>query len=288
MVKGLLGIMAFLWGLLPVLASAGERTIIPSQSWDRHYNLYIIIMAVIWVGVTVPLIYFSFRYRRRRKDEEGAHIEGNTFLEIVWTAVPLIIVLLLGVQTWAVFKEFREVPKAAYEVDVEGFMWGWNVRYPEGITTTNELRVPVGTPVKVNLTAKDVLHAFFIPQYHIQEEAIPGRSTYLWFMPTEKGEFPAYCTEFCGNGHSLMLAKVIAMEKDEFSAWQAQYKKASAGLSPADKGKKLIQDLGCLGCHSLTGEPSAGPSFRGIYGRQTVLADGKKVVADDEYIEHAI
>lgn len=273
--------------VMPSMALA-EKVPDPARSWDNHFDLYLWIVLALWLLVTVLLIYFSLRYRRKKGQADGAYIEGNTLLEIVWTIVPLVIVLLLGVQTWAVYKEYRAVPKDAYEVNIEGFMWGWNVTYPEGLKTTNELRVPVGQPVKVNLTSKDVLHAFFIPDYRVQEEAIPGRTTYFWFRPTRPAETRAYCTEFCGNGHSLMLAKVIAMEKDDFAAWIKKQGEEVALLSPVEKGKKLVVDLGCLGCHTLTGEKSSGPTFKGIYGRETVLSDGRIVKADDEYLEHAM
>ncbi len=271
---------------LPSVALAEE--VDPVKSWDNHFRLYAILVTAIWVLVTVLLIYFSLRYRRKKGQGDGASIHGNIFLEIVWTLVPFIIVVLLGVQTWAVFQEYRKVPKNAYELNVQGFMWGWNVTYPDGIKTTNELRVPVGTPVKVNLTSKDVLHAFYIPEYKVQEEAIPGRTTYFWFLPTKAGEYRAYCTEFCGAGHSLMLAEVHAMDKADFQAWVAKYKEAAAALSPVEKGKKLVDGLGCLGCHTITGEKSTGPTLKGIFGSSVVLSDGRKIIANEEYIEHSI
>lgn len=273
---------------VPSFVFAEGKVYDPVKSWQNHYNLYFILMAFVWLVVTIPLIYFSFKYRRKKPKEDGAYIEGNTLLELIWTIVPLVIVLLLGVQTWAVYKDYREVPRDAYEINVEGFMWGWNVTYPEGIKMKNELRVPVGTPVKVSLSSKDVLHAFYIPEYRVQEEAIPGRTTYFWFRSSKAGQYSAYCTEFCGTGHSLMLAKVTAMEKNDFQTWIANYKEATAMLSPVERGKKLVQDLGCLGCHTLTGEKSAGPTLKGIYERETVLADGRRIKADGEYIEHSI
>lgn len=270
---------------LTVMAANGP---VPSTSWNEHFKLYLLLMAGIWLLVTTLLLYFVFKYRRKKRErEDGAYIEGNTLLEIVWTIVPLVIVLLLGVQTWAVYKEYRTVPKDVYEVNVEGFMWGWNITYPEGIKTTNELRVPVGQPVKVNITSRDVLHSFFIPEYRVQEEAIPGRTTYFWFRPTRVGQTRAFCTEFCGNGHSLMLAKLIVMEKDEFQQWIAKTKEVIP-LSPLEKGKKLVADLGCLGCHTLTGEKSTGPTFKGLFDSERVLTDGKRVRADEEYIGHSI
>ncbi len=273
--------------MIPSIALA-EKVSDPARSWDNHFSLYFWIAVVFWLFVTVLLVYFSFRYKRKKGMGDGAYIEGNLLLELIWTIVPLVIVLLLGVQTWAVYKEYRAVPKDVYEVNIEGFMWGWNVTYPEGIKTTNELRVPVGQPVKVNLTSKDVLHAFFIPEYRVQEEAIPGRTTYFWFRPSRPGETRAYCTEFCGNGHSLMLAKVIAMEKEEFNSWLRKHGEEMVLLTPVEKGKKLFVDLGCLGCHSITGEKSSGPSLKGIYGKERHLSDGRVVKADEEYLEHSL
>ncbi len=291
MKRGFLVLASLLVSCLPFPALGAERIVEPARSWDSHYGLYFILVSGIWILVTVLLVFFSLKYRKKKeeKQKDGAYVPGNILLEIVWTIVPLIIVTLLGIQTWAVYKEFRNVPKGAYEVRVEGFQWGWNMTYPaEGIKTTNELRVPVGVPVKVSLSSKDVLHAFFIPEYRVQEETIPGRTTYFWFRPTKVGEYRAYCTEFCGNRHSLMLAKVIVMEQDDFHAWVAKHREAVAALSMPEKGKKLVEDLGCLGCHSLTGEKSSGPTFKGIYERETILENGKKVIADDEYLEHAI
>lgn len=272
----------------PAFALAQAEGVDPAKSWSEAFNIYFVIITAIFFIVTIPLIYISLKYRRKHEDQQGADIHGNVPLEVLWTVVPLILVTLMGVQTWSVYNQFRDVPKDAYEVNIEGFMWGWNVKYPEGIETLNEIRVPKDRPVKINLTSSDVLHAFFIPEYHVQEEAIPGRTTYLWFEPTSVGEFQAYCTELCGNGHSEMLAKVKVMERKDFEAWVSEQKKAEATATPAEKGKTLVQNLGCKGCHSVDGSKSSGPTFKGIVGRQTTLADGKVVTADHEYLETAI
>jgi len=286
--KIILTLMAALLFLLPSLASADTAGAVnPVKSWDNHWHMFLIIVTVLWAFVTLLVIYMSLKYKRKKGQGDGAYIHGNVLLEIIWTAVPLIIIIFLGVQSWAVYREQIKAPQDAYEVNVEGFMWGWNITYPEGIKTTNELRVPVGRPVKVNLTSKDVLHAFYIPDFRIQEEAIPGRTTYVWFNPVKAGEYPAYCTEFCGSGHSLMLAKVIAMEKTDFDAWQGKQKEGMV-MSPLEKGKKLVNDLGCLGCHNVTGEKTAAPAFKGIYGRDTVLAGDVTIRVDDAYIANHI
>ncbi|MBF0558600.1 MAG: cytochrome c oxidase subunit II [Nitrospirae bacterium] len=286
--KSILTLMAAVLLLLPSLASAeGAALVDPVKSWDNHWNMFLTIVTTLWAFVTALVIYMSLKYRRKKGQGDGAYIHGNILLEVIWTAVPLIIIIFLGVQSWNVYRQQITVPKDAYEVNVEGFMWGWNVTYPEGLKTINEIRVPVGRPVKVNLTSKDVLHAFYIPAFRIQEEAIPGRTTNIWFNPVQKGEYTAYCTEFCGSGHSLMLAKVIVMEKTDFETWQGKQKEGMV-LSPLDKGKKLIADLGCLGCHNITGEKTAAPTFKGISGRETILADGRTVKADDSYMANHI
>ncbi len=279
--------MAFL--VLPSLAVAEDKTVNPAKIWDSHYGLYFLLMVIVWLVVTIPLIYFSFRYRRKKGEKgDGAYNEGNILLELTWTIIPMIIILLLGVQTWAVFKDYRAVPKDAYEVKVEGFMWGWEITYPDGTKTTNELRVPEGVPIKVNLTARDVLHAFYIPEYRVQEEAIPGRTTYFWFNPVKTGQYRAYCTEFCGTGHSVMLAKVIVMGKEDFQAWIGQQKGIATAMPTAERGAKLVEDLGCTMCHSITGEEGGGPTFKGIFGRKTLLADNKTIIVDDSYIKTSI
>lgn len=286
--KIILTLIAAALFLLPSLASADAAGLSdPVKAWDNHWHMFLTIVTSLWAFVTLLVVYMSLKYRRKKGQGDGAYIHGNILLEIIWTAVPLIIIIFLGVQSWAVYREQTKVPKDAYEVNVEGFMWGWNVTYPEGIKTINEIRVPVGKPVKINLTSKDVLHAFYIPAFRIQEEAIPGRTTYVWFNPTQPGEFPAYCTEFCGSGHSLMLAKVIVMQKADFDAWEGKQKEGIA-LPPLEKGKKLVADLGCLGCHNITGEKTSAPTFKGIYRRDTVLADGRTVKADDAYIANHI
>ncbi len=287
--KNMTLLLFFLLFLISSPAFAERAIVNLSEKWDAHFNLYLYIAIAIWALVTFLLIYFSFRFRRRKEKEDGAYIPGNTMLEVLWTVVPLIIVIFLGIETWAIFNNYRKVPDNAYEITVEGFMWGWNITYPEGVQTLNELRVPVNQPIKVTLKSRDTLHAFFIPRFRVQEEAIPGRKTYFWFLPDRIGEYRAFCTEFCGTGHSLMLAKVIVMEEGEFRNWIESQSTVSADkISPEEKGKKLVEELGCTGCHSTTGEKSIGPSFKGIYGRKTLLEDGRTIISDDEYIEHSI
>ncbi|MBF0457257.1 MAG: cytochrome c oxidase subunit II [Nitrospirae bacterium] len=283
-------LMAALFVSIPYAAAAAERLPDPVKAWNNHFKTWAVVSIVVYLVVTVPLIYFVFKYKRRKKDENGAYIEGNTALEILWTIVPMIIIIMLGVQSWAVFNDLRDVPKDHIEVKAVGFMYGFEMYSPEGIMTLNELRVPVGN-IKVNLSSKDVIHDFALPAFRTREDMVPGENTYLWFSAKEPGEYPVYCAEFCGSGHSSMLAKVIVMKKEDYEAWVKSKQAASsttAALTPDVKGKELVEKLGCLGCHGIAGETKAGPALNGLIGKSEELEDGKKVVIDEAFVMEKI
>ncbi|MEO5360479.1 MAG: cytochrome c oxidase subunit II [Nitrospirota bacterium] len=285
-------LMAALVVSIPYAAAAAERAarvVDPVKAWDNHFKTWAVVGVAVYLIVTVPLIYFVIKYKRKHKDENGAYIVGNAGLEILWTILPMITIIMLGVQSWAVFNDLREVPKDHFEVKAVGFMFGFEMYTPEGIMTLNELRVPVGN-VKVNLTSKDVIHNFALPTFRTREDMVPGENTYLWFAAKEPGEYPVYCAEFCGAGHSSMLAKVIVMKKDDYEAWVKSKKSESmtAATTPEGKGKELVERLGCLGCHGIAGEVKAGPAINGIIGKTEELEDGTKVVVDEAFIKEKI
>jgi cytochrome c oxidase subunit 2 len=147
--------------------------------------------------------------------------------------------------------------------------------------------VPLNKPVKLVLTSEDVIHSLYIPAFRIKEDCVPGMKTYLWFNADEVGTYDIFCTEYCGVGHSHMLSKVIVMPTAEYDKW---YAASEAGGLTAE-GKKLVQEKGCLGCHSTDGSRQVGPTFKGLQGRvETVVTDGKErqVTVDDEFVEHYI
>ncbi len=269
---------------LPVAAFAQTTDL--AKEWDAHFATWLTISIVVWLTVTIPMIYFLFKYRRRNKDEEGAYIKGNAGLEAVWIIIPLIIIIFLGVQSWSLFLKYRNVPEGAFEVRVEAFQYGFEMIYPDGIRTINELRVPSG-PVKVSLTSRDVIHNFAVPDFRVREDMIPGTTTYLWFNADKPGEYNVYCAELCGPGHSGMRAKIIVMEMEDFMSWFKAQGEGPA-IPAEDRGAELVDDLGCLGCHSITGVKGMGPSYRGLYGSERKLSDGTTAIADEGYIRESI
>jgi cytochrome c oxidase subunit 2 len=147
---------------------------------------------------------------------------------MLWALIPAFIFmaddLYLAGKTWALFNDYRNVPENSYEIKLESAMWSWNYTYPNGVEAMNDLRVPAGRPVVMRMTSRDVIHSFYLPDFKVKEDSMPGRVTYLWFYPKEPGEHIITCAEFCGVLHSNMRGTVIAMPEDEFNKWLAQEK----------------------------------------------------------------
>ncbi len=192
--------------------------------------------------------------------------------------------VFLAAQTWSVFNKISVVPKSAYELKVVGYQFGFDMIYPEGIKTVNKLVLPEG-PVKLLLTSRDVVHSFYIPAFKNKMDMIPGRTTYMYVL-ARPGKYKAYCAEYCGTRHSLMLADVEVKSKEEFQQWVQSKLAEAAVVSPVKKGEELVKM--CTGCHSLTGEKAFGPTFKGIFGRQTELEDGTTVMVDEDYLKESI
>jgi cytochrome c oxidase subunit 2 len=180
--------------------------------------LYIVgISALLLVGITAVMIYFVFRYNRK-KGHEPVDIHGNVLLEAIWIGIPTILVLSMFYYGYTGFTESRNVPDNAYEIMAKARMWQWEFNYKNG-KKTDTLYVPVKTPIKLNLESYDVNHALFIPAFRIKEDVIYGRTNYLSFTPEETGRYDIMCAEYCGLNHSMMYTKLVVMEKDNFESW---------------------------------------------------------------------
>jgi len=245
-----------------------------------------------FVLITAVLIYFAVKYRRRSEDEETPYITGNESLEIIWTVIPSIILILLFVYGYVVYKEMRTPPKDAVDITVTGKQWLWTFEYYNGRKTLNELYVRQNRPVRMVMRADDVLHSFFVPAFRVKQDLMPGRYTQLWFTPTKIGTFDIFCAEYCGTGHSAMLGKVIVLSPEAYDIWEKGISvdggKAVASLPPAELGEKIYKGKGCNACHSVDGSVVIGPSFKGLYGKEGVLEDGSSYTADENYIMKSI
>jgi len=234
------------------------------------------------------LIGFAIRYRRRKGEEWAtSDVKGNLLLESIWILVPSLVVLSFFIYGFIVFREMRTPLPGAADIQVVARQFFFEFRYPDGRTSVGELRVPVGKPVKLILSSEDVIHSFFIPDFRVKQDMVPGQYTYLWLDPQREGTYDILCAEYCGVGHSVMRAKMVVMPAGEYATWAASVPSAAAG-TPAQRGKALVEKSGCLGCHSIDGTEKVGPSFLGIFGGKTTLSDGNTVTADEEYIRESI
>lgn len=209
-----------------MVAQAGTATTplaFPAPYWDQMFDIWLVVAVVIYLLVALPMLYFLYRYRYRKGvNELGAVETGGPGIEILWTVVPLIVVIYLAVQSTAFYTQQRTAPPGAMQVNAEGMLWAWNFEYPNGKRTVGVLTIPVGKPINLMLTSRDVIHAFHIPAAKTMEDAVPGRVTRMWFQFNETGDYQAFCREYCGTAHSYMLARIHVVSEEEFATWLEQ------------------------------------------------------------------
>lgn len=250
---------------------------------DETFAVILAIEVFLLFAVTAAMIFLVIRYRKKN-NPRSENIEGGMLLEIAWTAIPTILVLIMFYIGLKSFILIRKVPEGAMTVQVTARQWSWQFTYANG-KQSSTLTVPLGKPVKLVLRSQDVLHCLYIPAFRIKEDCVPGMETYLWFTAKETGSYDIFCTEYCGLGHSDMLSKVVVTPEKEFDEWYAgEGEKGGLGLT-------LLESRGCLGCHSMDGSKKIGPTFKGLYGSQvTVVTNGKErtVTSDEEYLRRSI
>ena len=240
------------------------------------------------------LIYFAVKYRRRRpdRDNETPQITGNHLLEFFWILIPSIVVVIIFYYGWRVYTDQRIPMAGATEVYVNARQWMYEIKYPDGRTAINEIRVPAGKPVKFILSASDVLHGFYLPDFRVKMDMIPGRVTTLWVQPDHPGSYQIFCTVYCGTGHSNMLARLTVMPPREYAEWVEHGGRESGEggehESLAVRGERILKTAGCHNCHAVDGKGKIGPNFRGLYGSKVPLEGGKSVTADEEYLQESI
>ena len=230
------------------------------------------------------IVFYAVRYRRRAADEVGANIHGSLLLEIGWSAIPLLLTMVIFVWSASVFFAMASPPDDAISVYVVAKQWMWKIQHLDGQREINELHVPVGRPVKLIMTSEDVIHDFFVPAFRVKADVLPGRYTTLWFEPTVPGRYHLFCAEYCGTKHSGMIGQIVVMEPSEYQTW------LSGGVpegSLASSGAKLFADLACNTCHRPDAQ-GRGPVLEGLFGRTVDLQNGETVTVDEAYVRESI
>ncbi|HXG61711.1 MAG TPA: cytochrome c oxidase subunit II [Planctomycetota bacterium] len=260
-----------------------ERASTMAGQVDALYGCLVGVCALFAAVIVACLVAFSVKYRRRSPGERAVQTATNNALEVIWIAIPGVI--LLGMFAWgaSLFVDLQTPPAGAMEVYVIGRRWMWKVQHPSGAREINELHVPTGRPVRLHLTSQDVIHSFYVPAFRIKQDALPGRYTTAWFEATRPGEYRLFCAEYCGTLHSGMVGRVAVLEPRRYEEWLER----GAEGSPAAEGRRLFLSLGCATCH--TGGPEArAPRLEGLFGSRVPLRGGGTATADAAYVRESI
>lgn len=267
-------------------AASGEAT-----SIDTLFQGHFLLISVLFSLVVGFMLYSIVVFRRRPGEEEaeGDYFHGHTGLEIIWTIVPLALVIFFGVWATQVLRDITAPADDEMVIEVVGQQWSWFFVYPElDDLRTTELVLPVDQTVRLELTSLDVLHSFWVPEFRVKQDLVPGQVTELRITPTDQGTYKTRCAEICGNQHAYMLADVRVLSQGEFDDWVQENTLDVAALSPVERGELWYTQFGCNACHSLDGTVVVGPSWQGLYGSERPLESGETVVADEEYLRSAI
>lgn len=276
---------AFQLPFFPEQASSFAKDVDLLTLWLVGFSTFFtVLIAALVVG-------FAIKYRRRHADEVGSDFHESALLEVTWTVIPLIIVLITFVWGAKVYFRLYRPPAGAVEYHVTGKQWMWKTQHPTGQREINDLHLPVGQPVKLTMTSEDVIHSFYIPAFRAKADVIPGRYTTMWFTPTRPGVYHLFCAEYCGTEHSRMIGSVTVLESDAYQKWLAS---VPVPATPLKQGAELFSKLSCAGCHDGSapdgsGAPGTrGPSLHGIFGKEIELASGRRVVVDENFLRESI
>ena len=296
-------------------------------SIDTTLFITLIISGIFFIAVTLFMAVALIRFRHKEGGRAAYQPESKKLETglIIVTSIGIAAMLAPGL---VVYDDFIRVPKNAYELEVVAQQWQWAFRFPgqdgklgksdikfvdsvnplgldpkdsagqdDVLIRSNEVHLPLDQPVKVLLRSKDVLHDFYIPQIRSKMDMVPGMVSYFWFTPTVIGKYEILCAEYCGVGHYNMRGYMIVEERTAFEQWLNSQPTFAQTLTTAakpsrdsvlEKGRQLVEKLGCSACHSQDGTASLGPGWKGLYGRTEQLADGTSVLVDEAYVKESI
>jgi cytochrome c oxidase subunit II len=251
---GIAAIVAVITSLVAVLIPWLPN---PASEEAKRIHFVYWFTTVICIGVFAAVIavmtYSIIKFRARPDDDsDGAPIHGHTKLEIIWTAIPAVLVTAISIVSAIVLAQNSKTGSNPLVVKVEAVQFAWKFTYPNG-KSYGYLTLPLGRHVKLDITAHDVIHSFWSPELSQKQDAVPGEHTFLVVTPSRTGTFPVICTELCGLGHSLMRSHVTIVPAPEFDAWVKSGGQAASGAP----GLAVFQEFGCGGCHTLQGVPGA-------------------------------
>jgi cytochrome c oxidase subunit II len=264
-----------------------------------HLHYFVITVTMIASTLTGLLTFaFFFKYRERRPEASTPIINPSVRFELGVIGVPLFFFLLWFVQGYRDYVWYTTPPANTTDIYVMAKKWMWKFAYGgEGPNAIGTLHVPADRPVRLLMTSRDVIHSFYVPDFRIKQDVLPGRYTETWFQATKPGRYQILCAEYCGTWHSQMWGEIVVMPGPEFDTWLADQRRGlsqrvdtggddgpSFHGSIVEYGKRIAMAQGCLKCHSITGEPHIGPTWLDLYRRTETLETGEQIVADEAYL----
>ena len=268
-----------MWQTLPLFPQQASSL---AAQVDQLYFFLVTVAAFFSTGIFLTIFCFAIRYRRSRHPH--AHeVEGALPLELAWTLLPLGLTMVMFVWGASLFFAENRPPRDSLKIYVVGKQWMWKVQHMDGTREINELHVPVNRDIELITVSQDVIHSFFIPEFRIKQDVLPGRYRHFWFRPTRVGTYHLFCAEYCGTEHSHMTGQVVVMEPAAYEQWLG----GGPGGSLSASGERLFQQLGCATCHKADAS-GRGPSLLGLFGQTVKMADGRALVVDENYLRTCI
>jgi len=266
------------------LSSFPPRASAMAGELDALYMFLVAVSTVMTLLIFFLVFFFAIKYRRRSdNDPLPKPIHGSIPLEIGWSVIPFLFMLVMFVWgTKMYYEEYTPPRKNTLDIYVTAKQWMWKVEHPGGQREINELHVPTGRDVKVTLASEDVIHSFFVPAFRVKHDVVPGHYEMVWFEPTLPGRYHLFCAEYCGTNHSKMRGWVTVMDPAAYQNWLAG---GVTNGSMAEQGAALFEQYGCLNCHVVD---QKGPSLHNVFGHAVQLEDGRTAIADEAYLRDSI
>ncbi|CAM3664631.1 Cytochrome c oxidase subunit 2 [Bordetella sputigena] len=274
----------------PPLYHAGAVGLMPAEAssiagrTDALFLSLLGLSALMALLITIVAVVFCIRYRKGSSAPRGQAREHANGLEWTWTIAPLL--AFIGLFVWGAYdySALTRPPADAMPVYVVAKQWVWTMQHANGVREIDELHVPVGQPVRLLMSSQDVIHSFYVPEFRIKQDVLPGRYTSLWFTATRPGTYHLLCAEFCGTDHATMGGGIVALPPEQFSRW---LERGKDGPDLVQRGYQLFREHGCAGCHDARSTVHA-PELDHLFSRRVFLQDGRMVVADENYIRDSI
>ena len=288
----MMSLLDHLFGAIAV-AGPGDGMSLPvraadvAESVDWTFNYIFFVSVFFFVLITALAVIFVVKYRYRGDRELGDGPSHSTALELTWTIIPSILVVVMFYSGFKGFMQMNLPQQNSYEILVNAQKWSWEFTYPNGYVD-KDLHIPVDREIRLVLSSNDVIHSLFIPAFRVKKDVVPGRYNKLWFKATRPGTYTLFCAEYCGTSHSNMLAQVVVHPAGEFEQWLTLASDFIAAMPPVEAGERVFKTRGCTQCHTTDGNRGIGPTLKDAFGHEATMSDGSKVVVDEDYIRESV